>query len=128
MRQVRPPAASTSLTAEQTPSRHPLAWEFCDNGVDDNGNAQIDEGCPAPLTVDVSARCALTLRALPPDATAGWAVQFYRETFTKIGAVDSVKPYSRSITLPLGTHVLWARWSKAGQADRESRRTTWVCQ
>lgn len=103
------------------------AWEFCGNGVDDNGDGRVDEGCPVvggALRVD--AQCTAVLHAAPPDTKGGWSAQFYQGT-AKVGTADSAAPYERTTSVVAGAYAFRVRWTKSGQTAVESAVVPWTC-
>ncbi len=71
-----------------------------------------------PSPTAVPNRCVLTQPALPasPDGTTGWVMQLQRNG-VNFGTADSTAPYGPRTyaSLPLGTFVITAVWTKPGQ-------------
>ncbi|MEK9809945.1 MAG: NPCBM/NEW2 domain-containing protein, partial [Candidatus Nanopelagicales bacterium] len=81
----------------------------------------------APKVSTELASCKLTVTQSPPDASAGWRVQFRRDGGTAIGNRDSSPPYSRTTTLPVGDYLVWAEWSKPDGTLRLSEKVSVSC-
>lgn len=98
------------------------------------------EACSTSPTLTLTATgstrtCTLVLAAnQPPDASAGWGVQFARrldgdDVWTPHGTRDALAPYTRSASVPLGKYEAQAIWSRTGATPVPvPALATWECQ
>ena len=111
-------------TIGATPPPPPPPVEICGNGIDDNGDGQIDEGCaPPPPPVlptgtftNVPATCTITMTL---NVTTG-SVQFQRRlvgatAWSSHGNSDTAAPYTRAATVAAGQYEGQALWSGLSQ-------------
>jgi hypothetical protein len=82
----------------------------------------LDPAPTPPVTTTVQSvtttvvKWQLKATDVPPDATGGWTVQFYRNPGIVLGIVDATSPHSRSAIVGAGTYRVTAVWTKAGHA------------
>jgi hypothetical protein len=76
---------------------------------------------PPPLNVlaPVPTSCRWTLRATPPDSTAGWRAQF-RQNGANVGQRDTTAPFERTFNVLSGEFVYDVLWTKASGTSQAS--------
>lgn len=114
---------------------------FIYNATNAGGSSQatatitVQAGPPPPpstvLTISsATTSCRVVLTAAPPTST-GWGVQF---TYARpggatlnFGSRDTAAPYTRTLTLGMGTYTLGGTWTKTGATPVTIAGQTFVC-
>lgn len=105
----------------------PPPAEVCGNNIDDDGDGIVDEGCPVTTAPTVTIRyCTVILNAPKPDATTGWRAQYYNGTTALTSRSTTVQ---REVRLNPAVYSIHVKWSKSGSGPvlSTSAATPYTC-
>lgn len=111
----------------------PPPQEICGNGLDDDNDGQIDEGCPPPTPIVAlevkNGSCRPTVRPLgeQPPDTTGGWRVEFFMDGVRFGKVDATAPFQQTVEIPTGSHTFTATWTKSGRQPINVPAVVFVC-
>jgi hypothetical protein len=122
-------AETSSVPATVTVVNPPT--EVCGDGLDNDKDGQVDEGCPppvpqAPVVSGGVSECRFVLSAgatgrTPPDSSGGWWAQFRVNGSIAGIDIDKAVPWQRTIRKAPGTYTWDIVWTKSGWTAAQAR-------